>query len=384
MLSQKMASRETGDQSIDLATDRREVPAPRASELRLKPMRARIEGGTSPAVGGPREPLQGVPANDLVLPRIDWIPTNFQTAFTEDYGGRTDLRSLYEKAKEGQWNARTYLDWTQNVDPEAENIPDQFIPIFGTPVWDKLDKKRDIPRLRRHGSSYLLSNFLHGEQGALLATSQIVCAVPDHEAKLYAASQVMDEARHVEAYERYLREKVELTYPISPHLRTLLDSILKESRWDVKFLGMQIMVEGLALAAFGLISQTSNEPLIREIVRMIMIDESRHVAFGVLSLRGLYDDMTESERADREEFIIEASRLMRDRFLMQEVWENLDLPVEECLDAVRNSPIMQTFQTLRFSKIVPNVKRLGLLTPNVRKAFEELRVIQYETWDATA
>jgi hypothetical protein len=147
---------------------------------------------------------------------------------------------------------------------------------------------------------------------------------------------------------------------------------------------MQIMVEGLALAAFGVISQTSQEPLIREIVRMIMLDESRHVAFGVLSLRGLYDEMTASERRDREQFVIEASALMRDRFLMQEVWENLGLPKEECLDAVRNSPIMQTFQTLLFSKIVPNVKRLGLLTPDVRKAFEDLRVIQYESWDATA
>ena len=384
MLSHKIPILAGGDGSATDKAPGREVPAPRASELRLKPQRPRIEGGVSAADAVRGGPLLGAPANDLVLPRIDWIPTDFQTAFTEDYGGRTDLRSLYEKAKDGQWNARTYLDWTQNVDPEAENMPDMFIPIFGTPVWDKLDKKRDIPRLRRHGSSYLLSNFLHGEQGALLATSQLVCAVPDHEAKLYAASQVMDEARHVEAYERYLREKVELTYPISPHLRTLLDSILRESRWDVKFLGMQIMVEGLALAAFGLISQTSSEPLLRELVRMIMIDESRHVAFGVLSLRGLYEDMTASERADREEFIIEASRLMRDRFLMQEVWENLDLPVEQCLDAVRNSQIMQTFQTLLFSKIVPNVKRLGLLTPNVRKAFEDLRVIQYETWDATA
>jgi hypothetical protein len=339
-----------------------EIPSPRPSEVSLRML----------------------PGNAVDREEVTRLESGGDVVFTRSYRGRADLRNLYEKAKEHQWNARSYLDWSRSVDPEAENVPDQFIPIFGTDVWRKLDSKRDLPNLRRHASSYLLSNFLHGELGALLATSQLVCCVPDPEAKLYAASQVMDEARHVEAYERYLREKIELTYPVSPHLEQLLQEILRESRWDLKFLGMQIMVEGLALAAFGVISQTSQEPLIREIVRMIMLDESRHVAFGVLSLRGLYDEMTASERRDREQFVIEASALMRDRFLMQEVWENLGLPKEECLDAVRNSPIMQTFQTLLFSKIVPNVKRLGLLTPDVRKAFEDLRVIQYESWDATA
>ncbi len=297
---------------------------------------------------------------------------------------RLDLRALYEKAKTAQWNAKDYLAWDTSVDPEAENVPDQFIPIFGTRAWDRLDKKTELPVLRRHATSYLLSNFLHGEQGALLATAQIVSAAPSADAKLYAATQVMDEARHVEAYDRYLREKVELVYPISPHLKTLLDEILRERRWDMKYLGMQILVEGLALAAFGLLSQTATEPLIREIVRMIMLDEARHVAFGVMSLRGVYEEMSDAELRDREDFIVEASRLMRDRFLMQEVWENLDLPVDECLAATRESPIMQTFQSLLFSKIVPNTRRLGLLTPRVRKGFEELRVIQYETWDASA
>jgi hypothetical protein len=335
------------------------VPPPRESSVRLR-------GGAS-------------------AERISELDAPGETRLVWDYSAtRDDLHGLYEKAKEAQWNAKTQLAWDTKVDPEAENVPNQFIPIFGTKMWDRLDKKRELPNLRRHASSYMLSNFLHGEQGALLASAQLVSALPSVDAKLYASSQVMDEARHVEAYERYLREKVELTYPISPHLKQLLDEILMERRWDLKFLGMQIMVEGLALAAFGLISQTAEEPLIRQIVHMIMLDESRHVAFGVLSLKGVYAEMSESELRDREDFIIEASRLMRDRFLMQEVWENLGMPVADCLDAVRQSPIMQTFQSLLFSKIVPNVKRLGLLTPRVRKGFEELRVIQYETWDASA
>ena len=316
---------------------------------------------------------------------VDVVPTSYDTIYTWEYGvQRQDLRNLYEKSKTAMWNSSTYLAWDTSVDPEAENTPDSMIPIYGTHLWDKLDKKTEIPKLRRLGSSYLLSNFLHGEQGALLATAQIVGAVPGPDAKFYAATQVMDEARHVEAYDRYLREKIEITFPISPYLRTLLDEILKEKRWDMKYLGMQIMVEGLALAAFGMIQATSNEPLIKQIVHMIMLDESRHVAFGVLSLKGVYDDMGGSELKEREDFIIEASRLMRDRFLMQDVWECMGMPVDECVAVALQSEPMKMFRQMLFSKIVPNVKRLGLLTPRVRAGFEDLGVLHFETWDASA
>jgi hypothetical protein len=315
---------------------------------------------------------------------VDVIPVSYDAIYAWQYDvQRTDLRALYEKSKDMMWNARTDLPWDTDVDPESANVPDQFCPIFGSHLWDKLNPA-EVKKLRRLSSSYLLSNFLHGEQGALLATAQIVGAVPTADAKFYASTQVMDEARHVEAYDRYLREKIELTFPISPHLRTLLDEILRESRWDMKYLGMQIMVEGLALAAFGFITQTSSEPLIRQIVEMIMRDEARHVAFGVLSLKGIYTEMSEAELRDREEFIIEASRLMRDRLLMQEVWQYMDLPTDECVEISLRSESMAMFRTLLFSKIVPNVKRLGLLTPRVRTAFEELGVIQFETWEPSA
>jgi hypothetical protein len=313
------------------------------------------------------------------------LPVSYDTVFTWDYAvARTDLRNLYEKSKDSMWNARTDLAWDTPVDPEAPSVPDQMSPIFGSHLWDRLDKKTELPKLRRLHTSWMLSNFLHGEQGALLAASQILAAVPGSDAKFYAATQVMDEARHVEAYDRYLREKVECTFPISPHLKSVLDSILSDSRWDMKYLGMQIMVEGLALAAFGFIHQMSSEPLIRDITHRIMQDEARHVAFGVLSLKGIYADMSASELADREAFILESSRLMRDRFLAEEVYEHMGLPVRECLDLALQSESMRMFRTLLFSKIVPNVKRLGLLTPRVRRGFEELDVIQFESWDASA
>jgi hypothetical protein len=313
------------------------------------------------------------------------LRTTTEVAYDWDYSAkRAELRTLYEKSKDLMWNVRTDLDWSTNVDPEDQIVADTFNPIFGTDVWRRLDKKTELPKLRRHMTSYILSNFLHGEQGALLATSQIVASAPTTDAKLYASAQVFDEARHVEAYDRYLTTKVELIYPPSKHLKQLLDTVLTDSRWDFKFLGMQILVEGVALGAFGLIHQTAQEPLIKRITHMIMQDEARHVAFGVMSLRGHYEGMAESELRDREEFIIESSRLLRDRFLAQEVWETVGLPQAECEAAAQNSVMMQMFRKLLFSKIVPNVKRLGLLTPRVRRGFEELEVIEYESWEASA
>jgi hypothetical protein len=361
-------------QSILEAAKRSSVPEAEESRVVLKDSASSSRMTATPAVV---EHVAKLPPEVLTA--------THDVAYDWDYEvKRAELRTLYEKSKDLTWNARTDLDWSIDVDPEREIVADTFNPIYGTDIWRRLDKKTEIPKLRRHMTSYILSNFLHGEQGALLATSQIVAASPTTDAKLYAAAQVFDEARHVEAYDRYLMTKVQLVYPPSTHLKQLLDTVLTDSRWDFKFLGMQILVEGVALGAFGLIHQTAQEPLIKRITHMIMQDEARHVAFGVMSLKGHYEDMKESELRDREEFIIESSRLLRDRFLAQEVWATVGLPQEECEAAAKNSVMMQMFRKLLFSKIVPNVKRLGLLTPRVRRGFEDLEVIEYESWEASA
>jgi hypothetical protein len=316
--------------------------------------------------------------------RVARLVTEFLDArcpltYTWSYeSARHDLRALYEKAKAEQWDGRTYLDWNTEVDPGDETIPDQQIAIYGSDLWRKLSPA-NIRELRRHAKSFTFSNFLHGEQGALLATAQIVCTVPFADAKFYASTQVMDEARHVEVYERYLREKIGLTYPINLHLRQLLDSILGDSRWDMKYLGMQILVEGLALAAFKFIHAFTTEPLIKELVHIVMKDEARHVAFGVLSLRDFYArEISEKERREREEFTYEACRLMRDRFIGSEVWQNMGFPVAECNEMAMRSDAMREFRRLIFMRIVPNIKRLGLLTPFLRDGFQELGILQFE------
>ncbi len=313
------------------------------------------------------------------------IPTSCPTAWTTEYSPEDErVRALYEKAKREQWESNSTLDWRLDVDPERENFPDMQIPIYGTDLWRALDHNA-IATLRQHSTSWMLSQFLHGEQGALLAASQIVDTVPWLDAKLYGATQVMDEARHVEVYERYLREKVEVTYPVNPELKALLEEILRDSRWDVKYLGMQILVEGLALAAFQFVHAFTTEPLLKDITHHVMRDEARHVAFGVLSLGDYYrTELSEAELDERARFTYEACRLMRDRFLQREVWETLGFPVERCVELTLASPAMTEFRRLLFSRIVPNVKKLGLLTPWLRERFGELGILSFESGPADA
>jgi hypothetical protein len=316
--------------------------------------------------------------------RTERLASAFDVAYTWDYGvERQDLRALYEKAKRDQWNATDQLAWATEVDPESELVPDFQIPVYGTHIWERLTAA-EVRKLRREALAWTLSQFMHGEQGALLATAQIVDATPSFDAKLYGASQVMDEARHVEVYARYLREKLTRQYPVNRHLKDLLDRILSDSRWDMKYLGMQIMVEGLAMAAFGYMHQVCQEPLLTSLTHYVMRDESRHVAFGVLALRDFYGDLSAGQRREREEFLFEGCRLMRDRLLMEDVWEEMGWPKEEVRRIVLESPQMREFRKMLFSKIVPNVKRLGLLTPWVRERFAELDILRFEHEEPSA
>lgn len=316
--------------------------------------------------------------HSLAVDAFDSIEHTYSTSFLADYEHiRNDLGRLYSMAKEGQWNAETLIDWSIDVDGEKPFMPIEQSALYGTPHWDRLTKT-ERARLNHEFMGWTLSQFLHGEQGALLASAQLVDAIPNIDAKLYAATQVMDEARHVEVYDRYLHTKLEIVYPVNPELKTLLDQILSDSRWDMKYLGMQILVEGMALAAFQVMRDNVQEPLIADITRMVMKDEARHVAFGVLSLKDYYAELTEAEIGERVEFIYEASRLMRDRLLGREVYERMGMDVEACLELEFKDPRSREFRQILFAKIVPNVKKLGLLTPELRRGFEELGVLAFE------
>ena len=292
---------------------------------------------------------------------------------------RQDLRDLYKKAQRSQWQPDLTLPWATHVDLEVPYYPEEMFPLYGTELHAKLTEQ-EKKQLGVEMFSWVLSQFLHGEQGALLAASQLVTTVPDMDSRYYASTQVYDEGRHVEVYDRYLHEKIGFSYPISPYLKKLLDLILTDARWDMKLLGMQIMVEGLALAAFGVIRAQTTEPLLKKLTHYVMLDEARHVAYGVLSLKDYYGDMKESERLEREDFIYEAAVLMRNRFLYDQVWEKMGMPLEECKRITLQSMSQQLFRQMLFSKIVPAVKKMGLLTERQRQRFADLGILQFETW----
>jgi hypothetical protein len=318
------------------------------------------------------------------------VKDNADAIFTWDYTlSRPALRKLYEKAKTGQWNGTTDLPWHIEVDVEKTVAADQAVlgtgfdptAYVGTPVQKWGDK--EWLEFGIQSRNWTLSQFLHGEQGALLCTAKITETVPWYDAKLYASTQVVDEARHVEVFARYLEEKLGGPYHINAHLRMLLDDIINDSRWDMTYLGMQVMVEGLALAAFGFLHQMTGEPLLKQLLRYVMSDEARHVAFGVLSLKEVYDGMTDVEMRDRQEFAFEAAIRMRDRFMSQEVWERMGVDPKKIAPLILADPTRLVFQSMLFSKIVPNCKKLGLLDRNdrwLRHRFEEMGVIQFEDW----
>ena len=341
-------------------------------------------------------------SNTEVDEAVHTVRDNADAIFTWDYekGARPALNKLYEKAKHSQWNGETDLDWAQEVDQEALAAQNPLTPTveglaaFGIDVsGTSLEKWTNAEWLQFEieTQNWGLSQFMHGEQGALICTAKIVETVPWIDAKYYAATQVMDEARHVEVFAKYLDTKLSGHYPINHHLRALLDDIIDDSRWDMTYLGMQIMVEGLALAAFGMAYQTTPDPLLRQLLRYVMSDEACHVAFGVLSLKEYYDGLSDAEMLDRQEFAFEAAVRMRDRFLQQEVWDRMGVPVKEAIRVFRQDDPQKKnedpFQQLLFSKIVPNCKKLGLLDANdgwLRSRFDTLGVTQFEDWVDTS
>jgi hypothetical protein len=313
------------------------------------------------------------------LEELEWsIPAECATTFKWEYeSAREPLLKLYRKGKRMQWDSDVRIDWSQDLDPEnPQELPDESVSIFGSEIWQRLTA-REKADVRRHQQAWQLSQFLHGEQGALVCTAKIVQQVPNVDAKYYAATQVMDEARHVETYSRLLHEKFELAYPITPTLKRLLNDILSDSRWDMTYLGMQVLVEGLALAAFASIRDQAKNSLAAAVNAYVMQDEARHVAFGRLALRDYYPQLTDKERDEREEFAVEACYLMRDRFLAEEVWENLGLPVEDCVRYVEASTDMRQFRSQLFMRIVPTIKDIGLWGPKIRRAYANMGIIGY-------
>lgn len=296
-----------------------------------------------------------------------------------------EMKDLYRRAKAGQWDGERDLPWSISVDPENPEVPllpEEFVDYA---LLEKhgvhLDAKEKL-RLNYSIATWMLSQFLHGEQGALFAAAQVTEAVQFFDGKLYGSTQVMDEGRHVEVFSRYLSDKLGRLYQVNDNLFVIIDALMTDSRWDMKFLGMQIMVEGLALGAFSTLYQVTKEPLLRELLRRVILDEARHVHYGVVALREhITKELGEREREEREDWAFEVALLMRNRFAAYEVFDEWfaggRLSREAWREVVQGSPGMGRFRHTMFKRLVPNLRDIGLLTPRIFPAYERAGLTEY-------
>lgn len=338
-------------------------------------------------VEGPPTEVQTFDSEDLARRLSDHdvevIREIFNTPLTGSYNwdyeiANSKIRRLYELGKRFNWNSELDIDWNQPL-PErapgqADGGPEGFA---GHPKWEALSPEQKA-EFHRRSNAQTLSQFLHGEQGALMVASQLVCCAPTHDAKLYAASQTFDEARHVEVFHKYLMHRCRMIYPINPSLKFLLDKVLTDPRWDLKFIGMQILIEGLALAAFQTIHQTTDDPLLRDVVGLVMRDEGRHVAFGVNYLEDWIRALPQDQIEERAQFAYEACVVMRDRLVSTNVAQEFGFTEAEAIEINNVTQGGHAFRTFLFERMIPNLKRIGLLTDAIRPKFESLGVLQFE------
>ncbi len=295
------------------------------------------------------------------------------------------IKKLYELGKSLNWNATVDVHWDRTPDWQEAPAPDDDAldasiansPWNGYAPWDELPRERKA-EFMRHDLAWSLSQFLHGEQGALLVASQLTSCAPSYNAKLYAASQTFDEARHVEVFNRYLQTKVGFSYPVNSGLKDLLDKILTDPRWDLKFIGMQIILEGLALAAFHTARADTDDPVLDELLYLVIRDEARHVTFGVNYLEEFVQTLSPAEREERAQFAYEACIVSRDRLIATDVFRYFGWDVDDARAALVARGLNDDFLNMLYQRIIPNLKRIGLLTDAIRPKFEAMGVLQFE------
>ena len=311
---------------------------------------------------------------------VDYVAEIFQTplsgSYNWDYTLQDDrIKKLYDLGKQLNWDPQIDINWDRPW-PEEEQAPELMNLHDYQPYLDLSDKKKEEFWL--HMNSWSLSQFLHGEQGALLVASQLCSCAPTLNAKLYAGSQTFDEARHVEVFNKYLQERIGLMYPINIHLKSIIDKILTDPRWDMKFIGMQIVIEGLALSAFNTTRETTPDPVLKDVVYLVTRDEARHVTFGVNYLEEFVKTLSEEEKEERAQFAYEACAISRERLVATDVFQHFGWDVEEARQKVLDGFIMSTFRNLLFQRVIPNLNRIGLLTEKVRPKFEQLGILEFE------
>jgi len=311
---------------------------------------------------------------------IETFETPLVGSYNWDYSLHDDrIKRLYELGKKLNWNVELDIDWSI----EYPGIT-SFMFEFENAQWEnhkvykRWSKEKRVQFLSDMFSWYN-SQFLHGEQCSLLVASQLCSCAPTYNAKLYAASQAFDEARHVEAFNKYIQTRLNKLWPVNRHFKGLLDKILTDPRWDLKFLGMQVILEGFALAAFSVAKEAADDPVYKRMIELILRDEARHVAFGVTYLKEYIETLSEEEKYDRAKFALEACTISRKNLKPFALWEHYGMDVEYTEDYQMDPPhwIQRKFQSTLFTRIMPNLKRIGLLRTEFIPEYEKLGIMKY-------
>jgi hypothetical protein len=305
-----------------------------------------------------------------------------ETLWDYDYAPtHAELSSLYETAKKNQWNGSTALDWSRPVGREGP-VLNVRMAFAGCPSFEgKSDA--EWKEIEVQVSSWRLSQFLHGEQGALMVAAQLVNSVPELDAKLYASTQVVDEGRHVEVFEKYVK-KLHRIYPVDPLLKALIDEILCTDAWPLKLLGMQLLIEGLAIAAFNVMAKQTGDKTLAELLDYVLQDEGRHVNFGYFALRRAIPELGEAERQYLEDFALRACDAMYGRdertgfMSIKQVYGELGLGDPDALyaEVLATSTTMKMFNRFLFSEVlIPRLQRLGLISDRVAPRYREIGLL---------
>src|SRR5918994_1893259 len=301
------------------------------------------------------------------------IDSPMTTMFEYDYAvDEPDLRRLYENAKRDQWNASKDIPWATAPSPDGRIIADELIDIYGSQLWERLSEK-DRVFLNQRIAAWRLSVLMYGEQGAMLACSQMVNVVSGADHKFFQATQVMDEARHNEVLDRYITERLGgVTYPMAVNERDLFDSILSESKWYLKTIALQLVAETFAVSLFRMMAQSAKDPVLAEVCKRILGDEARHMGFGMLSLPEVVSNSSESEGHGLEDYTVYAPEKALLGFFPLEPYQDLGLnaaEIEECKRFRRDTaskndyaPFRKYFKRDMHGAMVQNLARIGRLT----------------------
>ncbi|HXW83014.1 MAG TPA: ferritin-like domain-containing protein, partial [Candidatus Binataceae bacterium] len=313
----------------------------------------------------------------------DRISTSFDTVYQRSYASEApDLRRLYENAKRDQWNASRDIEWTADVDLERGIFANELVDGYGTDALAKLDGKT-FAKLNVEFSAWRLSQLLHGEEGAMLACSQLVDMVPGNDAKFFQATQVVDEARHTEVLNRYLQDKCGgRVYDITPNIKTLFGYILGNGKWFVKTVGLQLLAETFAVALFRMLAESALDPLLRSICKRILADESRHMGFSILSLPDEIGGLSPGDLSELEDFVREALKLVLSGQFPSEAYQAIGMNAAE-IESVRKvrkqvaagadqAYFRKIFKREMHQTVVTNMQKVGLLNQRTSAMLREM------------